>query len=259
MSKTFEVGAYHHKLKEIEVAGIDHATFLDSDEVSLKEFHQKHPKIKLSLTSEKKGYGMTLRAHRGMDLAKESDGLLKKGFEVRIALPADIELLKSFDLTSIASLDVKIDLMAFDYIRPEMGCRTNFHTLLFSWEGPSVVQTLQFLYDHGISSDRISLGLARFGVMFKNVTPGMASTGYAQPCEGDQLEKPEMSGEEINKYMEMNTAAKLFYTSLQGCYQSFIYNAENGDWISFDDDLTLKSKKEWARRQKLHGIFFYSI
>jgi GH18 family chitinase len=116
---------------------------------------------------------------------------------------------------------------------------------------------LQFLYDHGISSDRISLGLARFGVMFKNVAPGMASTGYAQPSEGPQLEKPEISRAEIDRYREMNSAAKLFYTSFQGCYQSFIYNAENGDWISFDDDLTLKSKKEWARHQKLNGIFFY--
>lgn len=258
MSKTFEIGAYYHKLREIDVAGIDRATFLESDEITtegLKAFHQKHPQIQLSLDFEKKGYGMILRAHHGMDLEKECQSLLRKGFEVRVALPADIELLKSFDLNSLSALDVKIDLMAFDYIHPEIGCRTNFHTLLFAWEGPSVVQTLQYLHDHRIS--KVSLGLARFGVMFKNVLPGMAGTGYAQPCEGEQLEKPEMSREEIDSYLEKNSTAKLFYTSLRGCYQSFVYNPENGDWISFDDKLTLKSKKEWARHQKLNGIFFY--
>lgn len=254
MSKTFEVGAYYHKLKEIDVAGIDHATFLESDDI--KAFHEKHPKIKIYLAFEKKGYGRTLRAHRGMDLAGECRTLLKQG-EVRVALPSDVELLKSFDLRALAGLDVKIDLMAFDYSRPETGCRTNFHTLLFAWEGPSIVHTLRYLHDQGIESHQISLGLARFGVMFKNALPGMNGTGYLQPCEGQQLEKPEMSPDAIEKYLEKNPSAKLFYTALKGCFQSFIYNQENGDWISFDDERTLKAKKEWARHQKLNGVFFY--
>jgi GH18 family chitinase len=261
MSKTFEIGAYYHKLKEIDVAGIDHATFLESEEVtseSLKDFYQQHPKIKLFCSFEKKGYGRTLRAHCGMDLVKECQTLLKQG-DVRVALPADVELLKSFDLRSLAALEMKIDLMAFDYYYPEMGCRTNFHTLLFAWEGPSVVNSLQYLHDEGISSHQINLGLARFGTMFKNVSPGMNSTGYLQPCEGSQLEKPEMSLEDIQNYLKNNPFAKLFYTSLHGCFQSFIYNQENGDWISFDDEKTLKAKKEWARRQKLSGVFFYGL
>ena len=175
-----------------------------------------------------------------------------------MALPANVELLKSFDLKSLAALDVQIDLMAFDYHLPIAASRTNFHTVLFAWEGPSVVESLQYLHEQGIDSHRISLGLAGFGMMFKNVSPGMASTGYGRPCEGPQLEKPEMSLDDIAKYLEKNPSAKLFYTSLRGCFQSFIYNQENGDWISFDDELTLKSKKEWARHQKLGGIFFYS-
>jgi len=258
MSKTFEIGAYYHKLKEIDVAGIDHATFLESDDITseaLKAFHAKHPKINIHLAFEKKGYGRTLLAHQGMDLITECRSLK----QVRVALPADVELLKSFDLRSLAAMDVKIDLMAFDYSRPEEGSRTNFHALLFAWDGPSVVHTLQYLYDQGISSHQISLGLARFGILYKNVQPGMNSTGYFQPCEGPQLEKPEMSPDDIEKYLEKNPLAKLFYTSLKGCFQSFIYNPENGDWISFDDEQTLKAKKEWARHQKLNGIFFYSL
>jgi len=73
-----------------------------------------------------------------MDLVQECRHLLKQG-EIRVALPADVELLKSFDLRSLAALDVKIDLMAFDYCRPEEGSRTNFHALLFAWEGPSIM------------------------------------------------------------------------------------------------------------------------
>jgi GH18 family chitinase len=258
MTKTFETGAYYHKLKEIDVSGINHATFLESEEITtdgLKAFQDEHPKIKISLAFEKKGYGRTLLAHQGMDLVKECQSI--KADEVRVALPANVELLKSFDLKSLASLEVKIDLMAFDYCRPEASSRTNFHSVLFSWEGPSVVHSLQYLHEQGIDFDRISLGLAGFGMMFKKVTPGMVSSGYGQPCEGPQLEKPEMDLGDILKFLESNPSAKLFYTSLRGCFQSFIYNKKNGDWISFDDELTLKSKKEWARRQKLGGIFFY--
>jgi len=261
MTKTFETGAYYHHLKEIDVAGIHHATFLESDEVTteaLKTFHEDHPKIQISLAFEKKGYGRTLRAHQGMDLVHECKSLLKHG-EVRVALPADVELLKTFNLRALSALDVKIDLMAFDYCRPEMGCRTNFHTLFFSWEGASAFHSLLYLQEQGFNSHQISLGLARFGIMFKNVLPGMVNSGYAQVCEDQQLEKPEMSQEEIQRYLEKNPSAKMFYTSLKGCLQSFIYNQENGDWISFDDEQTLKSKKEWARRHKLNGVFFYSI
>ncbi len=257
MHKTFETGAYYHKLKEIDVAGINHATFLESREMTtegLKAFQEEHPKIKISLAFEKKGYGRTLRAHQGMDLAKECQFIKAD----RVALPANIELLKSFDLKSLAALDVHIDLMAFDYSRPQPGSRTNFHSVLFSWEGPSVVESLQYLHEQGIDFHRISLGLAGFGIMFKKVAPGMVNAGYGQPCEGEQLENPQMSRIEIVKYLEKSPSVKLFYTSSRGCFQSFIYNQENGDWISFDDELTFKSKKEWARHQKLGGIFFYS-
>jgi len=258
MSKMFETGAYYHHLNEIDVAGISHATFLESEEITteaLKAFHEDHPKIQISLAFDKKGYGRTLRAHQGMDLVQECNSLLKHA-NVCVALPGDVELLKTFDLRALSALDVKIDLMAFDYSRPEQGSRTNFHTVLFSWEGGSIFHTLEYLQEQGINPSQISLGLARFGILFKNVLP--AGSGYAQACEGPQLEKPEMSPEEIQRYLEKNPAAKLFYTSFKGCFQSFIYNQENGDWISFDDELTLKSKKEWARRHKLGGIFFYS-
>jgi len=253
----FETGAYYHKLKEIDTHGIQHATFLESDEMTseaLKAFQKDHPKIKISLAFEKKGYGRTVRAYHGMDIVKECS--LKD--KIRVALPASLILLKSFDLKSLAALDVKIDLMAFDFVRPEPGCRTNFHSVLFSWEGPSVVESLRYLYAQGIDSHRIILGLATFGIMFKNVAPDMSSTGYGQFAEGPQLEKPEMSGADIKSYLEKNSSAQLFYTSLRGCFQSFIYNQQTGDWIAFDDELTIKSKKEWARCQKLGGIFFYS-
>lgn len=251
MNKAFEIGAYYHTLKEIDVAGIGHATFFESEEITteaLKSFQKDHPKIKISLALDKKGdkrgYERTLLAHKGMDLAKAD----------RVALPASVNLLKSFDLKSLTA---HIDLMAFDYSRPEAGCRTNFHTVLFSWEGPSIVESLQYLHLQRIDSHRISLGLSRFGIMYKKVAPGMVNSGYGQPCEGEQLAKPEMNQIDITNYLKKNASAKLFYTSFRGCFQSFIYNQENGDWISFDDELTLKSKKEWARRQKLGGVFFY--
>ena len=86
----------------------------------------------------------------------------------------------------------------------------------------------------------------------------MSNTGYSQPCKGDQLEKSEMSPQAIEKYLKTHSSAQLFYTFLRGCFQSFIYNEENGDWISFDDSHTLESKTSWARHQGLNGVFLYT-
>ncbi len=262
MSKKFEVGAYYHTLKGIDIAGIDHATFLGIDPEELKAFHQKHPRIHLSQVFDKKTVQpgvkeLTILAHKGMDLEKECQALLVCDFQVRVALPCNIELLQSLEIGALASLDVKIDLMAFDYVQPATSSRTNFHTLLFGWEGPSVVQTFRFLHDHGIALKKVNLGLTSFGIFFKNVAPGMSNTGYAQPFQGEQLQNPQMSSTEIDKYLESHPAAKIFYTSLRGCFQSFIFNPETGDWISFDDPLTLQSKIEWARHQGLNGVFLY--
>ena len=257
MAKGFEIGAYYHKINEINIKDLNHVTILEPHEAEhLKRFHQQYPKIKISLTFEKKGYGRTLLAHQGMDLAKECRSLVKKG-EIKVALPGDVKLLKSFDLRSLGALGISIDLMAFDYCRPQAGGRTNFHTKLFGWEHASIADSLQYLHDQGIPSTQVSLGLTRFGIMFKNVEPGMDGTGYGEVCQGEQLEKPEMRPEEVTKYLDKAPSSKLFYTSLKGCFQSFIYNLETGDWISLDDELTLQSKKEWARRHHLRGVFFY--
>jgi GH18 family chitinase len=262
MRQKFEIGAYYHNLNEIDVTGIDHATFLRATPDELKAFQKKHPRIDVSMAFDKKTVQpglkeVTLIVHKGMHLEKECQALLGCGFQVRIALPCSTELLNSFDVRALASLPVKIDLMAFDYVHPAISSRTNFHTLLFAWEGPSVVQTFRFLHDHGIDLKRVNLGLTSLGILFKNVSPGMYSTGYAQPFQGEQLKNPQMSSVEIDSYLEAHPAAKVFYTSLQGCFQSFIYNSETGDWISFDDPLTLQSKIEWARHQGLHGVFLY--
>jgi len=261
MSQKFEIGAYSHTLKEIDVAGIDHVTFLGTASEELQAFQQKHPGLHLSQVFDKKETKplkeLTILAHKGMDLEKECRALLDRNFLVRVALPCNVELLQSLEIGGLASLAVKIDIMAFDYIHPSTSSRTNFHTLLFAWEGPSVVQTFRFLHDHGIALKRVNLGLANFGIVFKNAQLGMSNTGYAQPFQGEQLQNPQMSSAEIDKYLESHPAAKIFYTSLRGCFQSFIFNPETGDWISFDDPLTLQSKIEWARHQGLNGVFLY--
>lgn len=233
MSKNFEIGVYCHTLKEINPEKYDHITLLEP-------LLEKYPDLKLSTTTPHPSIDeVTIRAHKGIDLEKECKALLKKGYKVRVALPAN--LLPALKVPS----DVKIDLMAFDY--PAEG-RTNFHTLL-SGEGPCVIKTLKLL-----PLKQVSLGLATFGVFFKNAAPGMSNTGYGQPCNP---ETSSLTSADIEKYRQNHPKAKLFYTFIGGCFQSFIYNPETGDWISFDDSQTLKSKTSWARSQGLRGVFFY--
>lgn len=257
----FENGIYLHEPREKITA--DRVTLLQGDFQALR---RSHPGLNLALALDKrglkaaagwegKGIEVTVLAHRGICLEKECKELLKHGFQVRVALPARLELLQDLKIGALSALDISFDLMAFDLVRPVSGQRVQFHSPLFTWEGPSVSQTLEFLHDHGIAEGKISLGIADFGVVFTNVPAGLSNSGYGQPCQGVQLEDPEI---DPVTYLENNPDAQVFYTSVLGCFQSFIYHLEKGDWISFDDAKTRESKTAWARRRGLKGVFSWS-
>lgn len=246
---TFEIGAYCHRLEEADPVGIDHLTCLEQDTGKFREFHKQHPKIQLAVALDKKGLKeadswkgvvktVTILAHQGMQLDQECRSL--GGFQVRVAIPGAIELLKNFQL---GGLDAIFDLMAYDYAQPLEGERTGFHSFL-----PAIDQTLAYLHDQGVPLKKVNLGLSTAGVLFKNVQPGM-TTGFGQPCSGEQ------STVDVIDYLDKNPSAKTYYTSFAGCFQSFIYNSENNDWISYDDFRTIQSKIEWARKRGLRGVF----
>ena len=258
----FETGFYLRGPRE--AVGAERITLLRADEGLLR----KYLGFKVAVALDKKGLKnasqwkgkeieLTVIAYLGMHLEKECRRLLDQGFCVRVALPARLELLKTLDVGTLSTLDLLFDLMAFDFVKPKSGEKTNFHAPLFSWEGASIVQTLDFLHDHKIAKDRISLGITEGGIVFKNVLPGLFRAGYGQPCLGDQLDSPEISGEAIGVYLDTHPQGQVFYTSISGYLQSFIYNVEIGDWISFDDAKTRQSKTVWARHQGLRGIFIY--
>lgn len=248
---TFEIGAYCHRLEEADPQGIDHLTCLDP--VNIKEFQKKYPRIQLSVAVKagekpETHKHVTILASQGMALGQECLSLQEKGYQVRIAIPAQIELLKSFQL---GGLDVTFDLMAYDYAAPVEGERTSFHSLIYNGESPSIQNTLSYLHDQRVALKKVNLGLSTEGVLFKNVEPGM-TTGFGQHATGEQLKEAKI---DVFDYLEKHPMAKTYYTSFAGCFQSFIYNHENGDWISYDDFKTIQSKIEWARHRGLHGIF----
>jgi len=62
------------------------------------------------------------------------------------------------------------------------------------------MHSLQYLYDQGIQPHQITLGLAHFGIMSK-MSCRHDSTAIST-CGGPQLEKPEMSPGDIQKYLD---------------------------------------------------------
>ncbi len=260
MNFFFEKGVYcHHRDDRGEA---DHITCFIMDKEILTD-----PPCPLSLALDKQEVKLakqwkgvvsevTILAHQGIDLVKEVLRLMEEGFSVRVALPSDIDLLETFRVRALSSLDILIDLMAFDYARPLQGMETHFHAPLFRWRGGSIFGTLKFLKEQGIRLEKVNLGLSLKGIIFKHVTPGLNNTGYDEPCHGKQLEDPEVLVADIPNYLKTHPSAKIFFTSFLGFFQSFIYNPENRDWISFDDDKTLQGKAEWAQHKMgLHGVF----
>jgi GH18 family chitinase len=254
----FEIGIYLHTVHGPVTA--DRVTIFQeallSPAIERKTVSLALDKKSLARDLQWRGQDVTVMACHEISLEHECQRLLREGFQVRVAIPARLELLQDFKVARVASLDVDFDLMAFDLIRPISGERTEFHSPLFAKEGPSVLQTLEHLHHLGIARDRITLGLSSFGVVFKEVAPGLLMSGYGQPCHGVQGD-PEISWDELQMYQNRHPKARLFYTAFSGAFQSFIYNSDNGDWISFDDAKTQQSKMAWARRQGLRGVFLW--
>jgi hypothetical protein len=229
----FQIGAYCHDLERIDPIGIDRLTYLKVQpsesaglEVSVGVKSSKEGKKWQNVVSH-----ITLLGSEHMHVEKECQALQAMGFIVRVALPPNV---------FITGLDVEIDLMAYDFCETD---RATFHSPL-----PAIQQALAFLHDHGVSLKRVHLGLTKKGKLYKNVLPGM-TMGYGQRGElGKAID--------VELYLENNPAAKIYYTSFRGIFQSFIYHVETGEWISYDDSRTLQSKIEWARHCGLSGVFF---
>lgn len=183
---------------------------------------------------------------------------ISESIPLKLALPGNVTELEQLDLAALDRYVSSYDLLAYDYHRPQENQATQFHTLLADPQHPCVENTLNFLQNQGIGLGKINLGLASYGKLYKNVAPGLAENGYEQEARGPQLADPNLSYREIEAYILANPAAKVYYTSLEGVVQSFIYNSINGDWISFDDPDTLKGKVQWAQERGLHGAFLWS-
>lgn len=253
---SFEIGSYTHQVNLDNLMGIDRLTCVGLMPADVQSLQKQFPKLRIGsalhahqvedvdkwkkITPE-----ITLLVSQGMQLQKTCKAIQKQGIEVRIALPAVVDQLKGLELESFEGI---VDLMAFDYATPTQGGKTVFHSPLATIE-----ETLTFLHAHGIKVNRINLGLSTRGVMFKHVDPGM-TLGYGQESQGEQLKEFWI---DPLAYLETNTEAKTYYTSFLGCFQSFIYNSQTKDWISYDDAKTRLSKIEWARHRGLHGIFTF--
>lgn len=177
---------------------------------------------------------------------------------LKLALPGNVGELEKLDFAAFDRYVSSYDLLAYDYYVPRENQETQFHTLLADRHAPSVENTLSFLQSRRVDLRKINLGLASYGKLYKNVAPGLAGNGYRQEARGPQLTDPNLSYREIEAYILENTGAKVYYTSLDGVVQSFIYNPVNRDWISFDDPDTLKGKVEWAKERGLRGAFLWS-
>jgi len=177
---------------------------------------------------------------------------------LKLALPGNVTELEKLDLTALNPYISSYDLLAYDYHTPQENKATQFHTLLADRHRPCAENTLSFLQNQGIDLRKINLGLASYGKLYKNVPPGPEGNGYEQEAKGVQLVHPNLPYRDIEAYILANPSAKVYYTSLDGVVQSFIYNAANGDWISFDDPDTLKGKVQWAQERGLHGAFLWS-
>jgi chitinase len=146
----------------------------------------------------------------------------------------------------------RFDLMTYDLIGSRVH-NSGHHSALYStpWQESSADHALRHLDSLGIPHNKISIGVAFYGRLYKLQHP--SPTGLNQPAD-------------FQKFVTMKQIRK-YYTEAQG-YQSFWdstaqapykYNRAIGMYLTYDDERSVAEKVKYVRSEKLNGIFFWEL
>ncbi|KAK2017123.1 family 18 glycosyl hydrolase [Colletotrichum eremochloae] len=183
-----------------------------------------------------------------------------KDYEISVTLPAIYRNLQHFDLKNIEPHVDFFNVMAYDFHgaweqpTESGGPYLNSHTNL-----TAAKQGLDLLWRNNVNPDKVVLGLAFYGRGFRAsssscLRPGCTfdSGSEAQPCSGEV-------GSALNSEVDDLVAWHGAKTTLDKDAAVKIVTWGDNNWLTYDDEESLRLKTDFARGQCLGGVMVWAI
>ncbi|KAI9927901.1 hypothetical protein MW887_002753 [Aspergillus wentii] len=189
-------------------------------------------------------------------LVKEmKEAFKEKGKGLSITIPGGAYFLKGFDLEKMEPYIDMINIMSYDLHGPwDQPLKALPHTNI-----TEINTSLQLLWNEGIPTEKVNLGLAYYGHSFTLKSkdcaePGCAATagGEAGPCSGA---KGVLNNAEIEDILQKRNVTATLDKDATIKYASW----DETQWVSYDDDETFKLKRDFAKSKCLGGSFVWAV
>lgn len=158
----------------------------------------------------------------------------------------------SIEWKKVMPLVDHVNLMSYDMVGGG-STSTGHHTSLLSTKDQtrSAEEAIKYLDSLGVPSEKIVLGAAFYARIFENVQDslnGLHQTGKF---------KEAILYKDIDAYIKSSPGFKYFWDS--EAQAPYIYNAEKGEFITYDDSLSVSKKTKYALENGLKGIMFWQL
>lgn len=206
---------------------------------------------------EKWAYTFMMRAFRqALDKLSKTTG---RRYELTSAINVMPEVTKWTNYKTVSQYMDYFFAMTYDYAGAWDNNSAHQANLLAgkgSTKGSDVF--LRDLINAGVPAQKLVIGAAFYGRGWQGVpaqkgNPNLPKLGSATgPLTGVQMSYKAMKAKLINQQ-----GYQLQFD--QATQSSYLYNPENGGFISFDDQRAVEAKAKWAKENNLGGIFSWHI
>lgn len=179
-------------------------------------------------------------------------------YGLSITLPSSYWYMQHFDIKSIEPVVDWFQVMTYDLhgtwdsTDPYIGAIVNAHTNL-----TEIDQTLDLLWRNQIDPAKVNMGIGFYGRSFTLSDPSCSTAGC--PFSAGGKPGPCTASAGTLSYSEINDiVAAGAKTTVDKTAGVAIVTWDNDQWVSYDNDVTLKQKMDYANSKCLGGVLIWA-
>lgn len=186
-------------------------------------------------------------------LVTELRKTLGDNYQISFAAPGFDEFIEnSVEWEKVMPLMDNLNLMSYDMVSGG-SVKTGHHTALYSTtdQEMSADYSLRYLDSIGVPKEKIVLGAAFYARVWEDVDS--INDGFARPGKF----KEAILYRDLKTFQEENPGFVRYYDTI--AQAPYLYNAEKGLFVTFDDSVSVKIKTNYALDKGLGGIMFWQL
>ncbi len=200
---------------------------------------------------DKRNYTLMFAALRaGLDELERSTG--KKMF-LTAAVGGFKRFTQNTEMDKVQRYLDYINLMTYDFFQDSLGITMHHTSLYASKTYPTANYTDKAVADFmaaGVPADKLVVGLAFYGRGAKAASVngswlGVKTTGHMRGGSYDYIKDSLLTQKDFKHYRDKDAKA------------SYIVNPTTGQFISYDDEWSVKSKCDYVKQKGLGGVMFW--